>query len=153
MKPTEWQEEANSCWITTIRRRCSICGKRDARIAEMSQDGGDIIIYACFSNNVDCLRKAHERFFCEVDDDYVAMRLLRYRETKTRRRSVGRAKRYNVLERDGFRCVKCGDDARTTTLEVDHIIPFVGGGSCDEDNLQTLCFDCNRGKRDRDHRA
>lgn len=58
--------------------------------------------------------------------------------------------RYSVLERDGFVCKKCGhgneDGAR---LEVDHIIPVSKGGKTELSNLETLCKDCNRGKRDK----
>jgi 5-methylcytosine-specific restriction endonuclease McrA len=32
-------------------------------------------------------------------------------------------------------------------LEVDHKVPVAQGGSDALDNLQTLCVDCNRGKR------
>jgi 5-methylcytosine-specific restriction enzyme A len=54
--------------------------------------------------------------------------------------------RVNVLNRDGYKCVFCGRTSKEVTLEIDHIIPFSGGGSNKSDNLQTLCFDCNRGK-------
>ena len=54
--------------------------------------------------------------------------------------------RVNVFNRDGYKCVFCGRNSKEATLEIDHIIPFSGGGSNKSDNLQTLCFDCNRGK-------
>jgi 5-methylcytosine-specific restriction enzyme A len=54
--------------------------------------------------------------------------------------------RVDILSRDGYKCVFCGRDSKEVTLEIDHIIPFSGGGSNKSDNLQTLCFDCNRGK-------
>ena len=49
-----------------------------------------------------------------------------------------------VLERDGYRCVKCGKAGR---LEVDHIQPLhKGGAPWDPANLQSLCRDCHIGK-------
>jgi 5-methylcytosine-specific restriction endonuclease McrA len=33
-------------------------------------------------------------------------------------------------------------------LELDHKLPKSKGGNDDLDNLQTLCFECNRGKKD-----
>ena len=52
----------------------------------------------------------------------------------------------DVLSRDCYKCVFCGRNSKEVTLEIDHIISFSGGGSNKSDNLQTLCFDCNRGK-------
>jgi 5-methylcytosine-specific restriction endonuclease McrA len=44
----------------------------------------------------------------------------------------------------------CGRDRYDgVKLEVDHIIPVLKGGSDDISNLQTLCFDCNRGESDK----
>lgn len=58
--------------------------------------------------------------------------------------------RYDILRRDGFRCVLCGRSAKDgVELEVDHIIPISKGGRSVPENLRTLCKDCNRGKRDK----
>lgn len=57
--------------------------------------------------------------------------------------------RFLVLQRDEFVCQLCGRGVRDgATLEVDHIHPRARGGSNTMDNLQTLCWECNRGKRD-----
>jgi len=52
------------------------------------------------------------------------------------------------MNRDGFQCVKCGASGKDANLEVDHIIPISKGGKSTMDNLETLCFKCNRGKSD-----
>ncbi|OGY50090.1 MAG: hypothetical protein A3J65_04235 [Candidatus Buchananbacteria bacterium RIFCSPHIGHO2_02_FULL_45_11b] len=54
--------------------------------------------------------------------------------------------RYQVLKRDNFKCVLCGNDAKNTLLVIDHKIPVAGGGTNDFDNLRTLCRECNHGK-------
>lgn len=54
--------------------------------------------------------------------------------------------RVDVLSRDGYKCVFCGRNSKEVSLELDHILPFSRGGSNEINNLQTLCFDCNRGK-------
>ena len=63
---------------------------------------------------------------------------------------VTRAMRYDVLRRDGFRCVRCGRGASEgVRLHVDHIVPVSRGGKSVMSNLQTLCEDCNLGKGNR----
>lgn len=56
--------------------------------------------------------------------------------------------RYQILQRDNFRCVLCGRDQSSSPLEVDHIQPVSKGGKTEPHNLRTLCRDCNRGKSD-----
>jgi hypothetical protein len=54
-----------------------------------------------------------------------------------------------VLKRDRFCCVSCGQSPATVAglvLEIDHKLAWSKGGETIEENLQTLCFDCNRGK-------
>jgi hypothetical protein len=40
----------------------------------------------------------------------------------------------------------CGASAPNTSLEVDHVVALVDGGTNDEGNLVTACYACNRGK-------
>jgi hypothetical protein len=61
-------------------------------------------------------------------------------------RSILPKVRARVLERDGFKCRRCGKGPTEGPLEVDHITPVSEGGTADESNLQTLCKPCNRGK-------
>jgi len=68
--------------------------------------------------------------------------------TVPRRGDISIRKRFLVFKRDEFTCVMCGRSGRGVKLEVDHKIPISKGGTDDLDNLQTLCFECNRGKRD-----
>lgn len=53
--------------------------------------------------------------------------------------------RNGILERDGYQCTYCGDDARCA----DHVVPLSRGGSNDEDNLVACCLPCNSSKSDR----
>ncbi|MBS1940563.1 MAG: HNH endonuclease [Bacteroidetes bacterium] len=67
--------------------------------------------------------------------------------------SVLPAKRYQVFQRDDWKCVSCGKDPRnhSITLHIDHIIPRSKGGLDQADNYQTLCDTCNLGKGNRDN--
>lgn len=57
-------------------------------------------------------------------------------------------KRYDILRRDNFRCQICGrSQSDGAKLEVDHIIPVSKGGKTVDENLQTLCHECNQGKK------
>jgi hypothetical protein len=73
--------------------------------------------------------------------------IVRALPTRQSRPSLSRQLRFTILQRDGFACRYCGrkgDDAR---LQVDHVIPRAAGGTDDEGNLVTACYDCNQGKR------
>lgn len=58
--------------------------------------------------------------------------------------------RYDIMRRDGFRCVLCGRTAQDgVKLHVDHIKPVSKGGKTVSSNLRTLCDACNFGKSDK----
>ena len=57
--------------------------------------------------------------------------------------------RQHIKERDHYTCRYCGNSIYkepNLLLEVDHIKPIVKGGYTVEENLQTLCWKCNRSK-------
>jgi hypothetical protein len=58
--------------------------------------------------------------------------------------------RFEIFKRDGFKCQYCNASPPNVTLEVDHIVPISKGGTNQEENLITACFDCNRGKSNRE---
>jgi hypothetical protein len=64
------------------------------------------------------------------------------------RKPLSLRKRFFVMKRDGFACVRCSASGHGVRLEVHHRTAFAQGGSDALDNLETLCFDCNRGQRD-----
>lgn len=54
-----------------------------------------------------------------------------------------------IKRRDNFTCCNCGNSTYAEPnllLEIDHIIPVAKGGRTVEENLQTLCWKCNRAK-------
>jgi 5-methylcytosine-specific restriction endonuclease McrA len=68
---------------------------------------------------------------------------------KSEREKMTAKLRFQILERDNFRCKACGADPRKddkVRLHVDHITPIALGGKTIEENLHTLCNNCNLGK-------
>lgn len=54
-----------------------------------------------------------------------------------------------IKKRDNYTCCICGNSIHNEPnllLEIDHIIPVAKGGLTEENNLQTLCWKCNRSK-------
>lgn len=77
-------------------------------------------------------------------------RIERFNKRKTNR-EINLRLRYKVLTRDNYKCCICGASPASNPsvqLHVDHIIPWSKGGETVEENLQTLCSDCNNGKSD-----
>lgn len=57
--------------------------------------------------------------------------------------------REKIKNRDNYTCKLCGLSTSiepNLLLEIDHIIPLSKGGVTSEENLQTLCWKCNRSK-------
>lgn len=93
-------------------------------------------------------RRVSEHQLGKISENQLVERY--YSEGNVKRQAMSPKQRLAVLARDGFRYVLCGQSREDSkvTLEVDHRVPVTQGGSNDIDNLQTLCKDCNRGKRD-----
>lgn len=67
------------------------------------------------------------------------------------RKGINLKLRYQIMQRDNFKCVLCGATSENTVLMIDHINPVVKGGDNDEKNLRTLCRECNLGKMIAEH--
>jgi len=70
-------------------------------------------------------------------------------------RNISVQLRNEILERNGFTCLRCGltagdpdptNPGRKIKLHVDHIVPISQGGKNEKDNLRVLCSLCNSGK-------
>lgn len=78
---------------------------------------------------------------------------VKYKNSAKAQRSLMTKKlREYIKRRDNYTCQCCGASTAQQDLlllEVDHIIPVAKGGLSTEDNLQTLCWKCNRTKSDK----
>lgn len=62
------------------------------------------------------------------------------------RQEFTRTQKNFILCRDGGKCVQCSRGFDEVTLQVDHIVPIIDGGTRDTANGQTLCVDCHTDK-------
>jgi hypothetical protein len=94
-------------------------------------------------------RKALFKAAASVTEESVTKQDGELPDTPLRKReSLSLRKRFFVLKRDQFACVRCGASGAGVRIEVHHRFPFAKGGSDSLDNLETLCYECNRGQRD-----
>lgn len=71
---------------------------------------------------------------------------------KEQRNLMTKKLREFIKSRDNFTCCNCGNSTHkepNLLLEIDHIIPVAKGGQTVKENLQTLCWKCNRAKSDK----
>ena len=54
-----------------------------------------------------------------------------------------------IIERDGARCVWCGNAAWREDLTLEHVLPRSGGGSTTPENALVACRRCNRARGSR----
>lgn len=78
---------------------------------------------------------------------------IKYNKSANRQRALMTNKlRTLIKERDNYTCQTCTvsiNEHPLILLEIDHIVPVSKGGLSTEDNLQTLCWKCNRTKSDK----
>lgn len=76
--------------------------------------------------------------------------LIKFRQSIAGQRALMTSKlRKEILKRDNYTCQVCGNSTYNEPnllLEIDHKLPLSKGGITSEDNLQVLCWRCNRHK-------
>lgn len=98
----------------------------------------------CKICNVTFLPNTHHTKYCSAECKVEARERFVKDERKQRYK-----KRFQILERDKFRCQYCGLSPRVSEeviLHIDHIDPKKNGGKDDAKNLITACNYCNLGK-------
>ena len=89
---------------------------------------------------------------CEVRSNFSEESILRAKEAAEQRVKVMPAIRWQVFQRDSWKCVSCGRGSQNgAILHVDHILPRSIGGKDTLENYQTLCDVCNLGKSNKDN--
>ena len=85
----------------------------------------------------------------EEDEAAIAQILM---DQTGQRSSLPAGLRFKILKRDGYRCQLCGRSTirDAVKLYVDHRIARANGGGDEDENLWTLCQDCNLGKGDKE---
>ncbi len=63
-----------------------------------------------------------------------------------KRKSISKARRIKIFERDGGRCAYCGDELAFDGFTIDHVIPVAHGGDNSLGNLRLACRACNCSK-------
>ena len=133
-------------WESTLEKEGRTPQRKDLRAFNFPVSGDT---YARrFGSWKKALIKAYESVNTEgLDEEELFIKPQKESASK-KSRTLSLRKRFFVLKRDSFTCCMCGANGQGVKLEVDHIIPVAESGSDALDNLQTLCFECNRGKRD-----
>lgn len=97
-----------------------------------------------FSTDIKLNTNNLERFIGYLGDK------VEFRKSFAGQRSLmTRALRTTIKERDSYTCQGCGNSSKkepNLLLEIDHIVPISKGGITSEENLQILCWKCNRSK-------
>lgn len=81
--------------------------------------------------------------------DYLASSVKFKKSIAGQRALMTSSLREEIKERDHYTCKKCKNSTEkepNLLLEIDHIVPLSKGGLTSRDNLQTLCWRCNRSK-------
>jgi len=133
-------------WETTLEKEGRTPQRKDLKEYSFPVSGDTYT--RRFGSWKKALIKAYESVNAEALDDEELVIKPKEAEKPRKSRALSLRKRFFVLKRDGFTCRMCGANGPGVKLEVDHIVPVAKGGTDALDNLHTLCFDCNRGKRD-----
>jgi hypothetical protein len=116
------------------------CTNEKAHICDVceSDDGRKTLYWENkeFDICVDCLSSLYVEYASGIDKSGELI--------VVKRKTISEQKRNEIFDRDGWKCVICKSGY---LLQIDHIFPFSKGGKTENDNLQTLCKDCNSKKR------
>lgn len=119
------------------RRICRVCDAPSTMAMEYESAGGLTVCSDCATIIANVFSHVHSGRYLTWPNEALD------RAVGYRKKNIPEALRWEVFERDGFACVRCG--ARRM-LRADHKHPESAGGEATLENLQTLCHGCNSRK-------
>lgn len=121
---------------TIPQRACAICDTASSMCSEYAAMGGRPVCGECANVVANIFSYYHGGAYLTWPNP---------ESTKAgyRKKDIPEALRWQIFERDDFRCKHCGSRHQ---LRADHIIPESKGGETSIENLQTLCHRCNSRK-------
>lgn len=131
-------------WQRVLEKEGRTPQRKDLKVYGYSVSGDTVL--RRFGSFKKALLKASD----SINETAVAKEVMPFADSPARRdrKSISLRKRFFVMRRDHFGCVRCGTSGVGVRLEIGHRVAVARGGSDDLDNLVKLCFDCNRGQRD-----
>ncbi|MFJ4651605.1 HNH endonuclease [Nocardia sp. NPDC088792] len=115
-----------------------------ARVVSVSSEGGRVVLAATAARGGAVFEVADpDLVAAAVEGALRVAKRLALSPGRRDTRTIGQDVKAQVWQRDGGKCVECGD---SHYLEFDHIIPLSRGGATSAANLQILCRACNRAK-------
>lgn len=90
-----------------------------------------------------------EEYDQPIHPDWQAPAVVRLTHWITPHQNKVKFSRQNVLCRDRWRCMYCGERKPTSEMTFDHVIPRSRGGKTVWSNITTSCIFCNHKKADR----
>ncbi len=145
-------------WVTLSKKERIFCEKveKDSFRKQMLLPTTQVRICIIKEYTSPMGQSHHEEEFNYSQNDILdlikkAEEIKKHRETSQYQRSLlTPSMRYDIMQRDNFKCVLCGASVSDgVSLEVDHIVPIARGGKTEPSNLRTLCHACNAGKSDK----
>ncbi len=128
--------------IANPSTHCKMCGRlllhTETKHTVNIGDNSAIVCKYCYEKIIEKRQRKKHNEFIKLATNNV------YQDKKTNRYISPEVKNA-VWQRDRGKCVQCGSNKN---LEFDHIIPVSKGGSNTARNIQLLCENCNRSKRD-----
>jgi RNA-directed DNA polymerase len=142
-------------WLLQTYRVRERCGQRDRWNFGVKDEAGKMVYFYHLTDlhrRVYYIQKRPNPYLTGASEDLPVPDSafpLHWDGSTTPEQAQWAARRREVLERDGYRCVHCG---RSDHLHVHHQQPRRQGGSDQMDNLQTLCDECHRATATYGHR-
>jgi 5-methylcytosine-specific restriction endonuclease McrA len=85
------------------------------------------------------LENVIENYLSNEDDIFIS-----------KRKRITQVKRDEIYSKDEYRCQYCGTHPDKYNLNIDHITPIDSGGDNEDENLTTICVQCNSKKKNMD---